>query len=196
MKRNPDIDSLLLKLERGLIFGRIKTPYSKNDHIVTCWREHKCTTKRCPAYGKEHVRCWQLTGTFCNPRKVLLTIKNKFSNCFECPVFLKSTQEKELRALEAFNNIVFMLDGYDSSLMKANRLIMQNNDRIIKEYRLSVREFSILPMVLAGEKRATMARELGISINTLKTHLRHLFGKIKVRSVSDLRDKLELFTTD
>ncbi len=185
-----DLNTLLLRLESDFLSGMVKIPYGSNRHIVTCWRVHNCKTKRCPSYGKERVRCWQVVGTFCNPRKKALTIKNKFSNCLECTVFLQSTRTKELRALEALNNIVFMLDGYDTASVKTNRMIMQDLERIILEFRLTVREIPLLPMILNGEKRAHMAQELGVSINTLKTHIRHLFRKIGVGSATELRDKL------
>jgi DNA-binding CsgD family transcriptional regulator len=193
MNPSLDLNNMLLKLESDFLSGRAKTPFNRSNHIVTCWRLHNCTTKRCPSYGKEHVRCWQQSGTFCRPQKVMPTIKNKFANCLECPVFLKSTRRKELRVLEALNNLVYLVNGFESSSLSTNRMIMQNHERIKDKYELTVREFSILPMILAGEKRADIARELGVSENTLKTHVRHLFGKTKVRSVTDLRAKLASF---
>jgi DNA-binding CsgD family transcriptional regulator len=131
-----------------------------------------------------------MVGTFCNPTKKALAIKNKFSHCVECTVYRQSTRTKEFRALEALNNIIFMLDGYETASVKTNRIIMQDQERIILEFGLTVREISLLPMILNSEKRARMAQELGISINTLKTHIRHLFRKIGVPSVTELRDKL------
>jgi DNA-binding CsgD family transcriptional regulator len=195
MEQMSDLNALLLGLESDFLSGRMKIPYDSNRHVATCWRVHNCKIKRCPAYGKERVRCWQMVGTFCNPNKKMLTIENKFSNCKECPVFLQSTRTKELRALEALNNIVFLLDGYETASVKTNRMIMQYQERVIQEFGLTIREVSLLPMILNGEKRVRMAQELGISINTVKTHCRHLFRKIGVRSVTELRDKLASRTT-
>ena len=159
MNRTTNLDSLILKLESDFLSGRIEIPYNRNGHIVTCWRFHKCTMKQCPSYGKERVRCWQQSGIFCDPRKTILRIKNKSANCLKCAVFLKSTPIKELRVMEALNNIMFMLDGYYSSSLKTNWMILQNQEQFISNFGLTVREISILPMVLAGKRRAEIAHE-------------------------------------
>jgi ATP/maltotriose-dependent transcriptional regulator MalT len=120
----------------------------------------------------------------------MLTIRNKFSNCLECTVFKQSTPTKELRALEALNNIVFLLDGYETTSLKTNRMIMRDQELFVKEFGLTIRELSLLPMILGGEKREHMAHELGVSTNTVKTHIRNLYKKIRVRSVTELRKRL------
>jgi ATP/maltotriose-dependent transcriptional regulator MalT len=49
---------------------------------------------------------------------------------------------------------------------------------------LSERETEVLELVAAGRSNAEIARELYLSVGTVKAHVHHIFGKLLVRSRS------------
>lgn len=56
--------------------------------------------------------------------------------------------------------------------------------------KLTSREEEVLRLTLAGKKRKSVAEELCVSENTVKTHLSHIFAKAGVSSKKELTDKL------
>jgi DNA-binding CsgD family transcriptional regulator len=56
----------------------------------------------------------------------------------------------------------------------------QRNDAAIRSLGLTPRECEILERLAAGESNKEMARTLGISPNTVKTHLSRLYEKLEV----------------
>jgi DNA-binding CsgD family transcriptional regulator len=55
------------------------------------------------------------------------------------------------------------------------------NDAAIRSLGLSPRECEILALLASGRSNKEMARALGISPNTVKTHLARVFEKLEVR---------------
>ena len=48
------------------------------------------------------------------------------------------------------------------------------------ELRLTVREYDVLGLVTKGYSNKDVARELNITVNTVKTHLRNIYRKLEV----------------
>jgi DNA-binding CsgD family transcriptional regulator len=57
----------------------------------------------------------------------------------------------------------------------------QRNDAAIRSLGLSPRECEILEMLASGEPNKLMARQLGISPNTIKTHIARIYEKLEVQ---------------
>ena len=57
-----------------------------------------------------------------------------------------------------------------------------------REHDLTPREREILPLVVRGLDTPTIARELGVSDNTVRTHKKSLYRKLEVHSKQDLID--------
>ncbi|MCP4751366.1 MAG: helix-turn-helix transcriptional regulator [Proteobacteria bacterium] len=72
--------------------------------------------------------------------------------------------------------------AYVKKLLQAFRLtkLIKTDDGIVE--RLSERELEILRLVAAGLPNKTITQELYISMSTVKTHLRNIFGKLGVNS--------------
>ena len=49
-------------------------------------------------------------------------------------------------------------------------------------YRLTRQEYELLKLLADGHHRKTAAQELGISVNTVSFHLKHLYEKLQVHS--------------
>jgi LuxR family maltose regulon positive regulatory protein len=50
---------------------------------------------------------------------------------------------------------------------------------------LSERELEVLPLLAAGQTYQEMARSLCVSTNTIKTHLKNIYGKLAVHNRRD-----------
>jgi DNA-binding CsgD family transcriptional regulator len=56
---------------------------------------------------------------------------------------------------------------------------------------LTPREREVLVQLVAGDRVASIARELEISQNTVRNHLKSIFRKLSVRSQVELLDRLK-----
>jgi len=65
------------------------------------------------------------------------------------------------------------------------------DERIARQARLSPRELQIVRHILLDEKEQTIADRLGISVHTVHTHLKRIYGKLGVSSRVELI--LEIF---
>lgn len=74
------------------------------------------------------------------------------------------------------------------------RFAMENNtsvlDKTVVENKFNIKltkmEFLILKMIWEGKTNQTAAKELFLSVNTVKTHVRNLFEKCNVRNRNEL----------
>ena len=57
----------------------------------------------------------------------------------------------------------------------------ERNGAAIRSLGLTARECEILEMLASGQSNKELARTLGISPNTVKTHLARLYGKLEVQ---------------
>lgn len=56
----------------------------------------------------------------------------------------------------------------------------ERNDAALKSLGITEREYEVLEKLAAGESNKEIARSLGVSPNTIKTHLARLFDKLDV----------------
>ena len=54
------------------------------------------------------------------------------------------------------------------------------------KFSLTKRELDVLEIVMTGADTKTLAKELNLQVSTIKTHLRHIFEKVGIRSVNEL----------
>jgi len=55
-----------------------------------------------------------------------------------------------------------------------------------EKYKLTDREVDVLELLVCGSSNKAIAKELGLSLSTVKTHLQHMFQKTEVDSRSEL----------
>ncbi len=60
------------------------------------------------------------------------------------------------------------------------RVVFARNERAIAALDLSARECTVLALLADGSSNKVIARKLGISPNTVKTHVQHLYEKLSV----------------
>lgn len=75
-----------------------------NRKRLSCWRARKCKVIDCPAYGKNLVRCWTISGTCCANGKPVSDVK-KAEQCQRCPVFTNQSIESAEGVLLVDNSV-------------------------------------------------------------------------------------------
>jgi NarL family two-component system response regulator LiaR len=55
------------------------------------------------------------------------------------------------------------------------------NEAALKSLGVTDREFAVLELLAAGRSNKEIARDLGVSPNTIKSHILHLFEKLEVQ---------------
>ncbi len=63
---------------------------------------------------------------------------------------------------------------------KKSKGAFERNDPALKSLGISSRELEVLEALARGQSNKEIARSLGISPNTIKTHVAHLFEKLSV----------------
>ena len=67
-------------------------------------------------------------------------------------------------------------------------VFMGKCDRVADRYGLTAREIELLALTLQGKTRSQIEQELYLSANTVKTHLRHAYGKLGVHSKAEAQE--------
>ncbi len=61
------------------------------DEAAPCWEMMSCSTRDCPAFESEDLRCWLMGGTMCRDG-VARTFREKMSDCYACDVYLRNSR--------------------------------------------------------------------------------------------------------
>jgi diguanylate cyclase (GGDEF)-like protein len=89
-------------------------------NIPTCWKVRSCDQQDCPVYGKEHMRCWLLAGTFCNG-EIQGRFAEKLRSCTECEVYRLSVRQNPMMEIgENFNSLMTVVHEREQQLADAN----------------------------------------------------------------------------
>lgn len=71
------------------------------------------------------------------------------------------------------------------------RALLALNERFDPQYRLTNRELQVAAYCVERYDYATIAEKMGITLNTLKTHVRNIYQKYDIRGRKDLAELLE-----
>lgn len=72
-----------------------------------------------------------------------------------------------------------------------HEIFMTKCDALAEKYSLTKREIELLALTLQGKTRTQIEQELYLSGNTVKTHLRHAYGKLGVHSKAEAAEIFE-----
>lgn len=87
-----------------------------NPNLCKCWEEMECKNEQCPSYKSSNLRCWQVSGTYCNG-KPQGEFAKKIGSCHKCKVYKKATQGNVILQFgEDFNNLMFQLKNKEDEL--------------------------------------------------------------------------------
>ncbi|MHB8793639.1 MAG: HD-GYP domain-containing protein [Thermoleophilia bacterium] len=92
----------------------------KDPSIPTCWETKDCNSVDCPSYGRKHVRCWLIAGTYCRG-EVQGHFAQKLGDCAECEIYQISVSRDPINEIgENFNSLMWALREKEEMLSDAN----------------------------------------------------------------------------
>ena len=95
--------------------------------IPTCWQVKNCGSEHCPSYGKEHVRCWLIAGTYCRG-EVQGRFAQKLGDCAKCEIYKASIERDPINEIgENFNSLMW-------ALREKEEMLSETNDELQKQY--------------------------------------------------------------
>jgi diguanylate cyclase (GGDEF)-like protein len=119
-KKYSDFDKQNRKLEEA--YKRISTSINEvvkhesfdirfsSDKLLKCWEFKNCKKTDCPSYKSEHLRCWQIAGTFCGG-KAQGYFAQKYGDCRKCDVYQYAFKDPLNKIGESFNNMMTLLEN-------------------------------------------------------------------------------------
>lgn len=91
-----------------------------DSRVPTCWEVKQCDSPDCPAFGKHHVRCWLLAGTYCRG-EVQGTYAQKLGDCAKCEVYIQSVGSSPMDEIaESFNCLMWAVRDKEEMLSVAH----------------------------------------------------------------------------
>jgi diguanylate cyclase (GGDEF)-like protein len=88
--------------------------------VPTCWQVQECESPDCPAYGKHHVRCWLIAGTYCRG-EVQGRFAQKLDDCATCGVYREAIGNDAMNQIgETFNCLIYAISEKQELLAEAN----------------------------------------------------------------------------
>ncbi len=130
------IDNLFKRLREEIIPMFEKTisdgkVYFSNPHIVGCRKVLDCKSTDCQLYsnGSEPLRCWQVTGTYCNG-KTQGSLIQKYDECCNCKVFKDSCPTIVEEIGEHLNNLMFLLNEQKQKILEDKHHIEYLNQQL------------------------------------------------------------------
>ncbi len=92
----------------------------EDSYVPTCWKVKKCENTGCPVYGKHHLRCWLIAGTFCRG-EVQGHFAQKLGSCAKCEIYQTAMAHGPVAEIgENFNNLMWVLREKEDMLSDAH----------------------------------------------------------------------------
>lgn len=106
------------ELMGNAIIRRGRSPEFEDERLATCWRELGCDQEDCPAFGREHTRCWLVAGTFCRG-EVQGKFARKLNDCRLCRIYQFATSDPVSEITENFYAMNYLLGEREEQLEDA-----------------------------------------------------------------------------
>lgn len=177
-----EISSLIQRVEKEKTFNIRFT----NPNLKKCYEIKNCSLKKCPCYGKDATRCWQVAGTYCGG-KIQKAYSDKCDNCSDCEVFKAAACTPIFQIGEHFNNMMHILEVKNRELEDAYTELKLTQSKILQQEK----------MASIGQLAAGVAHEINnpmgfISSNlgTLNKYIEKImkYARILTETVEGLKD--------
>ncbi len=94
-------------------------------HIPTCWQVMDCDKEDCPCHGKESMRCWLVTGTYCGG-EVQGRFAQKIDSCSQCKVYQQAVECDPINEIgENFNSLMWVVRERENELSEARAILQE-----------------------------------------------------------------------
>lgn len=100
----------------GDFSGQISTPH------VPCSELEKCDKKDCPAFAGNHLPCWCVSGTLCDPHVIGKNYAQKIEYCRTCRVYKKYSGDAVQQLAETFNMMSRRLNKQFNELRESTEI--------------------------------------------------------------------------
>ncbi|MBE3066365.1 MAG: diguanylate cyclase [Chloroflexi bacterium] len=128
--------------------------------IPTCWETKQCGAEDCPSYGKEHVRCWLVAGTFCRG-EVQGRFAQKFGTCTKCEIYQAAVRNDPINEInENFNNVMWVLREHEDMLAESNEKLTEQFEEL-EVLQRKTRELATSDMLTGLRNRGHFQKYLG-----------------------------------
>lgn len=107
----------------------------ENPNLVDCRKEQACRNEECPVFDQRHLRCWQISGTFCGGKSQGAFL-DKYNDCKSCRVFTRACPTIIEELGEYFNNFLHLI----RKRKKKEQIQRQSVDHLNKELRLALKD--------------------------------------------------------
>jgi PAS domain S-box-containing protein len=131
-----------------------------NPDLRKCYELKKCSKADCPCYGKDAVRCWQVSGTHCGGA-VQGAFALKIDNCVECEVYKTAASNPIFQIGEQFNNMMNILEHKNKELETAYSELKLSQAKILQQEK----------MASIGQLAAGVAHEINNPIGFVSSNL-------------------------
>jgi DNA-binding NarL/FixJ family response regulator len=95
--------------------------------------------------------------------------------------YITKNAEKE-KIVEALNTLV--IGGAPMSTNIARMVVESMHNKVLHE--LTIRENEVLSLLSKGKTYSSIAEELYVSVNTIKTHVKNIYEKLQVKNKDEL----------
>jgi DNA-binding NarL/FixJ family response regulator len=95
--------------------------------------------------------------------------------------YITKNADKE-KIVEALNTVV--IGGAPMSTNIARMVVESMHNKILHE--LTIRENEVLSLLSKGRTYASIAEELYVSVNTIKTHVKNIYEKLQIKNKDEL----------
>ncbi len=111
-------------------------------HVPTCWKVKGCDNRDCPCYGRENIRCWLVTGTYCGG-VVQGRFAQKLESCTQCSVYQEAVERDPINEIgENFNSLMWVVKEREDELSEARNKLQANYSELERLHE-KVKEASI-----------------------------------------------------
>jgi len=111
-------------VDDGCFTGRFSNP-----NLIKCWETKSCNHTNCPAYRNQDLRCWEITGTFCQ-HEYQGTFAEKHEQCKNCRVYRLARANPILELGETFNTMSAILEFRHNQLNQAKADLEDMNTQL------------------------------------------------------------------
>ncbi|MBI5871222.1 MAG: diguanylate cyclase [Actinobacteria bacterium] len=145
----------------------------KDPSIPTCWEVKGCKSEDCPSYGRQHVRCWLIAGTFCRG-EVQGHFAQKLGDCAKCEIYQVSVSRDPINEIgENFNSLMWALREKEDLLSDTNAE-MQKQYTELELMHKQAREMADTDMLTGLRNHAHFQRHLQWEVERAQRYSRPL----------------------